>query len=58
MIKPILEKVAKFNSTVAQEIVEGQLGSGVKVSKTTDEDCIKLENIYNQLLTYSVQFNL
>lgn len=57
-IKPMLTKVAKFNSEVAQDIIESQLGVGVKVSKATDEDCIKLENIYNQLLTYIVQFNL
>lgn len=56
-IKPLLVKVQQFNADKAAEIVEGQL-RGVKVSKTTDEDCIKLENIYNSLLTYAVQYNL
>lgn len=56
-IKPLLMKVQQFNSEKAAEIVDSQL-HGVKVSKTTDEDCIKLENIYNSLLTYAVQYNL
>jgi len=57
-IKPLLVKIHGFSPDTAVEIVENQLGEGVRVSQATDDDLIKLENIYNQMLTYTVQFNL
>ena len=57
-IKPLLVKIHGFNPDMATEIVETQLGEGRKVSSATDNDLIKLENIYNQMLTYVVQFGL
>lgn len=57
-IKPIMQKVYKFNPDKSIEIVESQLGVGKKLSSATEDDLIKLENIYNQTLTYVVQFNL
>lgn len=57
-IKPLITKVHEFNPDMALEVVENQLGEGKKVSQATDGDIIKLENIYNNLLTYVVQFNL
>ena len=57
-IKPLLLKIHTFNPDVAVEIVEAQLGEGRKVSSATDEELIKLENIYTSMLTYAIQFNL
>lgn len=57
-INPLMTKVFAFNPDIVGEIVEGQLGQGKKVSKCTENDLIKLENIYNAMLTYSIQFNL
>jgi hypothetical protein len=57
-IKPLFKKVYNFNVDMSTEIIESQLGSGMKISNATDDDCVKLENIYNSLLTYVVQFNL
>lgn len=57
-IQPLLMKVYSFNPEMSVEIVEEQLGEGKKVSKATENDIIKLENIYNKMLTYVVQFNL
>ncbi|MGL5689411.1 MAG: ATP-binding protein [Bacteroidales bacterium] len=57
-IKPLLMKIHGFNPDKATEIVENQLGEGKKVSQATDNDLIKLENIYTSMLTYCVQFNL
>ena len=58
-IKPLLMKIYAFNPDKSVEIVECQLGEGKKVSQVTDDkDITKLENIYNQMLTYVVQFGL
>lgn len=57
-IKPLLMKIHKFNPDMNVEIVEEQLGAGVKVTDATDDDLVKLENIYTKMLTYSVQFSL
>lgn len=57
-IKPLIMKIYNFNQDKALEIVESQLGEGNKISEATDDDIIKLENIYNQALTYVVQFGL
>jgi hypothetical protein len=53
-----MTKVFAFNPDMVAEVVEGQLGQGKKVSQCTDKDLAKLENIYNAMLTYSIQFNL
>lgn len=57
-IKPLIMKIYKFNQDKALEIVESQLSDGKKISDATDDDIIKLENVYNQALTYVVQFGL
>ena len=57
-INPLMTKVFAFNPDMVAEVVEGQLGQGKKVSQCTDKDLVKLENIYNAMLTYSIQFNL
>ncbi len=57
-IRPLGEKIMKFNPDKLFEIFEGQLGEGVKLSQAKEGDEIKLENIYNQVLTYVVQFSL
>lgn len=58
MIKPLLMKVHSFNPEKTMEIVEEQLGVGKKVSQATEEDLIKLENIYTNMLSYVIQYNL
>ena len=57
-LKPIFTKVYAFNPDKASETVEQQLGVNGKLSKATDDDIVKLENVYNQLLTYCIQFGL
>lgn len=57
-IKPLLTKVYGFNPDKSIEIVEDQLGIGKKVSEATDDDLIKLENIYTNMLSYVIQYNL
>ena len=36
-----------------KDIVATELGEGVKVSETTDEQLTELENIYNQMVTFA-----
>lgn len=57
-ITPLMSKMFAFNPDMVAEIVEGQLGEGKKVSQCTEKDLVKLENIYNAILTYVLQFNL
>lgn len=57
-IKPLAQKVFEFNRDKGMEIFENQLGEGMKLGDAKEGDEIKLENIYNSLLTYAIQFNL
>ena len=53
VIKPYFQAVNKKYPDKVKDIVATELGEGVKVSETTDEQITELENIYNQLVTFA-----
>lgn len=58
MIKPYFKAIkTKFPEKI-EDIVEGQLGPGGKISKATEGDLTQLENIYNQMVTFANDQNI
>lgn len=55
MIKPYYKGLAKKFGDKVNEIVEAELGEGVKISEAKEQDCVPLENIYNQLTSLANQ---
>lgn len=55
MIKPYYKGLAKKYGDKVNEIVEAELGEGVKISEAKEQDCVALENIYNQLTSLANQ---
>lgn len=53
VIKPYFQAVHKKYPDKARDVIVSELGEGVKVSETTDEQITELENIYNQLVTFA-----
>jgi hypothetical protein len=51
LIKPYVKKLMKLCGEEVTNIVEAELGVGKKVTQATDDDLIKLDNIYNNLVT-------
>ena len=49
-IKPYMTKLYKLYPSLVLDIVSSQLGSGVPVSKATDEQLVELETIYTKLV--------
>lgn len=53
VIKPYFQAIHKKHPERVKDIVASELGEGVKVSETTDEQLTELENIYNQMVTFA-----
>lgn len=51
LIKPYVKKLMKVCGEEVTNIVESELGVGRKVTQATDDELIKLDNIYNNLVT-------
>ncbi len=58
IIKPYFAKLSEVCVDELANIIEGELGAGRKISETTDEDIIKLDNIYNKLVTKALALGL
>lgn len=55
IIKPYVIKLNKLYPELVIEIIESQLGEGVKVSQATDEQLIELETIYTRLVNLACE---
>ena len=51
LIKPYVEKLFAVCKDDVNIIVAEELGDGRKISSATDDELIKLDNIYNRLVT-------
>ena len=51
LIKPYVKKLMKVCGEEVTTIVESELGVGKKVTQATDDDLVRLDNIYNNLVT-------
>ena len=51
LIKPYVEKLFVVCKDDVNIIVSEELGDGRKISSATDDELIKLDNIYNRLVT-------
>lgn len=51
LIKPYVKKLMKVCGDEVTAIVESALGEGRKVTSATDDELVKLDNIYNNLVT-------
>ena len=51
LIKPYITKLMKVCGEEVVSIVESELGVGKKITQATDDDLVKLDNIYNNLVT-------
>jgi hypothetical protein len=51
LIKPYVEKLFAVCKDDVNIIVTEELGDGRKISSATDDELVKLDNIYNRLVT-------
>lgn len=51
LIKPYAKKLFDLCGEEVTAIVEGELGSGRKITSATDDELVALDNIYNKLVT-------
>ncbi len=53
LIQPYFMAIGKRYPDKVKEVIALELGEGAKISQATEEQCVNLENIYNQFVTFA-----